>query len=543
MPTFNFTHMLLCLCLLLTIGASGQNQYVPINNDLYQQYDKAINRVGSTFHTDIKPYNKKDLDTLIDQDSIYKSFYYKPVPEKAPWIKRKLFYEHFITVNEDKFHMTIDPLADLTIGRDLRDRARGTLYTNTRGVIIRGNIGKGFGFNTGVYENQGVFAGYLDNYIRANSVVPGQGMVRAFRQGFDYSMAFGSVYYSPSKYFNFQFGHDKNFIGDGYRSLLLSDNTFNYPFLKITADVWRIKYMSLFAEFQDMRAPHSYEEGFKKKYATFHYLSWNVSRRLSVGIFESIVWQRGDSSFSRGIDINYLNPVIFLRPVESSMDSPNNELLGFNVKLKVSGRLSLYGQVILDEFNFQQLRRFNGWYANKHGFQLGLKAFDLFGIPGFSVQPELNYVRPYTYSHLTYTPGASPVQNYAHYNQPLAHPLGANFIEGIGFLRYRHKRFFLEAKLSYSKYGADTGSVNYGQDIFRNYTDHPSETGNRVGQGLATDLLYRDMRITYIINPLYNLIAELGISNRAQSSSLVSVNTSYIYFGIRTALINRYYDF
>ena len=71
----------------------------------------------------------------------------------------------------------------------------------------------------------------------------------------------------------------------------------------------------------------------------------------------------------------------------------------------------------------------------KTGFQLGYKAFDFFYIPRLTMQMEYNFVRPYTYAH------HNPQQNYGHYNQPLAHPLGANFSELLLMTNYKWKRF------------------------------------------------------------------------------------------------------
>ena len=94
---------------------------------------------------------------------------------------------------------------------------------------------------------------YLDAKIRKTKVVPGQGYARDFKEtGFDYSMAAGYVGIKPSKHFLVQFGHGKHFIGDGYRSLLLSDNAFNYPFLRIQTSFWKVQYTNLYAEMQDI---------------------------------------------------------------------------------------------------------------------------------------------------------------------------------------------------------------------------------------------------------------------------------------------------
>jgi hypothetical protein len=89
-------------------------------------------------------------------------------------------------------------------------------------------------------------------------------------------------------------------------------------------------------------------------------------------------------------------------------------------------RFQLYGQLMLDEFVFSELVTNNqGWWANKYGIQAGLKYIDAFGIDHLDLQAEYNQVRPYTYTH------RDSSAYYAHYDTPLAHPLGANFKELI----------------------------------------------------------------------------------------------------------------
>jgi hypothetical protein len=208
-----------------------------------------------------------------------------------------------------------------------------------------------------------------------------------------------------------------------------------------------------------------------------------------VGLFESIVWQGGDTTGARrGFDVNYLNPVIFYRPVEFSRGSPDNVIIGMNLKAIILKKYMLYGQLLLDEFSLTEVRAGNGWWANKQGFQLGWKFFDFLGIRNFCWQNELNVVRPYTYGHFT------AEQSYTHYAQPLAHPLGANFIENVQFLRYRYKRWGIEAKFLYSIYGADTLSAagvmsNVGQNLFvptAEIGQGPSMVPNIYGNSIKT---------------------------------------------------------
>ena len=72
---------------------------------------------------------------------------------------------------------------------------------------------------------------------------------------------------------------------------------------------------------------------YRKKWNVMHYLDWSVTDWLNIGFFETIIWQDEDSLGHRGLEFNYLNPVIFLRPVEYTVGSPDNVLMGLNGKL------------------------------------------------------------------------------------------------------------------------------------------------------------------------------------------------------------------
>jgi hypothetical protein len=318
--------------------------------------------------------------------------------------------------------------------------------------------------------------------------------------------------------------------------LLLSDNSFNYPFLKLTANVWRIKYSVLYAQFIDLLSPHDPDIGYRKKYGTFHYLDIKIARRLYFGFFEGVIW-KSDSLGSRNFEFNYLNPVIFLRPVEGSLDSPDNMMLGSNIKYKISDKTSFYGQLLLDEFKLNEVKAGNGWWGNKQAFQVGLKTFSVAGIKNLNLQGELNFVRPYTYEH------RSTLQNYAHYNQALAHPLGANFIEEIFLADYSIKRWHATAKIITAEIGWDVNGENYGSNIFKNYFTYRSQYGNEILQGLKTDFLYYELKAGYLVNPVYNFNIEIGIASRELKNTVFDEKAMLFTLGIRTSLQNKYYDF
>jgi len=511
----------------------SQQLNFPLNNPFLISLEKKVSAPDTFFHTAIKPWLYSELNKIVDLDSL-QSTLNKNTKSR---IGKKLFNEHLIHINKDGLNLTIDPALNFEVGKDLV-KNNEMKFVNTRGFQVEGSIQKKFSFFTTFYENQAKFIEYLDKNIQLYRVVPGQGLIKDFKgSGFDYAWASGYISYTPSKYVNIQFGHGKNFWGDGYRSLLISDNAFNYPYLKISTNIWRFKYVNLYAEFQDLKTPYSYDLGFHKKYGTFHYLSYAVNKRLNIGLFESIIWKAEDSTGFRGFDINYLNPIIFFRPVEFSLGSPDNALMGLNISYKIRKNNVVYGQLLLDEFKIHEVIPGSGWWANKQAFQLGFKSYDIFGVKNLYLQSEFNSVRPYTYT------SRSTLQNYAHYNQALAHPLGANFRESVSFLKYNVKRFFAEFKFNHAVYGADIDGVNFGKDIFKSYDTHPKEYDNYIGQGIKTKLTYKDFKISYLLNLSTNLNISLGISDRIEKSVIINKHSTFIYFGIRTSLHNFYYDF
>ncbi len=378
---------------------------------------------------------------------------------------------------------------------------------------------------------------YADSLIKYTGVVPGFGHAYKSASGYSFQNFSGYLSYSPNKIFNFQIGRDKHFWGDGYRSLFLSDYSNNYFFGKITTNVWRLKYVSLYSMNKDLTQSNGIKNNDLNKFGTFHYLSWNVCKRFNLGVFESIVWQGRDSVRNRGFDANYLNPVIFFRPTEYSLGSSDNAFLGLSFKWNMWKKNVMYGQVLLDEFLLKEVKARTGWWANKQAVQMGLKFYDAFKVKNLFVQGEINYVRPYTYSH------GSVQQNYGNYNLPLAHPLGANFAEFVGIINYTHNKWRFEAEGMYAVYGLDSSSGSYGKNIFISYFKRLKDYGNYTTQGLRTSLMFASFNASYLILPSINLRAELGAIARIEENTKQTLNTATVFISLKTNLFNMYHDY
>ena len=523
---------------LCVLNVNAQHSNLLLGNSYSSNFNQLIYAEESDLHTSFKSIIKSDLN--FDVDSILES---QIQSDYSNWYLRKMFSEHFFLLKGEDYRLFASPIINLTSGKEFIQEKN--TFTNTRGFVIEGDLGKKISFFSSFAENQSIFPDYLDAQIRKNLVVPGQGYARYFKEtGFDYAMSSGYVSYRPNKMFAVQFGHGKHFIGDGYRSLLLSDNTFNYPYLRIQTTFWKVQYTNLYTELQDINyfidnGIVNYDVmGYAKKYMSSHYLSINATKKLNISLFESVIWRMNHAPGSSGFDVNYLNPIVMLRPVEFSVGSSGNVLVGVNLKYKLPFSSYLYGQLLLDEFTLEQIKSNNGYWANKFAYQLGYKIFNAFSIDNLTLQTEYNLARPYTYSHF------NTQQNYAHYNQPLAHPLGANFSELLLLLNYRWKKFVIDGKIIFSKYGSDIKGdpFSYGSNVYVSYNDRPADFGIDMYQGNLTTVNIKIFNISYIVNPKTNLKINLGVTLRDFKNEDEELQTQFINFGIKSDLFNHYYD-
>lgn len=520
---------------------------IPFTHSDYSRFDRNMNLIGTNSHTASKPFVYNDVAKYYDFDAENK----KLLKETDTWVGRKLWNEHLVQLQADDYWFAIDPIFDLEVGKDT-DADFGSTYNNTRGFLVQGGLGDKLNFYATVYESQGRFAKYVNEYAESlkgfgpdPAIIPGRGIAKRFKtDAYDYPVAEAYLSFAPAKFINMQFGHGKNFIGDGYRSLLLSDLASPHPFLKLSTTFWKIKYTNTWMWLKDVRPEVEQDKAFLTKYMANHYLSWNVTKKLNIGLFESVLWT---NSNNRGFDVNYLNPIIFYRAIEfETGQGAGNAILGASGKYKVNDNMNVYSQFVLDEFSLSDVKGGQKSWKNKYGYQLGMKYYNAFKVDNLMLQFEYNRVRPYTYSHNTI------VLNYANQNQSMAHLWGANFSEAILIGRYYYNRWFANAKLIVGMRGLDfnngTDNFSYGGDIYRNYNDRPFDTGVEVGQGIKTKTFNGNLQAGYVINPASNLkiFTDITVRNfnpEAETATTFKSNTVWFNFGIRTDLFNWYFDF
>ncbi len=492
----------------------AQSNYEPLNHHIKSFNDGGghveVEDENSELNTTVYPLNsfgvKAEMRLFPYRDSRDEFMVNRKFSEFS-WFRRKLLYENFIIIDTGIFYVAIDPLLNLSVGMEQEGGNEAeNYYTNTRGLRLQGDIGKKLSFESYFYENQSTFPRYINDFVVLTEVVPGQGRVKSFKEdAFDYAQSGGYFSYVPFEEFSIQFGHHKHFIGDGYRSVILSDNSFNYPFLRMNARFMNKKfgYTVLYALHQDLvRTPTNApsEAPFRRKGATYHVLEYQVNSQLKFNVFQGTIFPFEDSSGTIDRDASMLNPVIFVNPILNGMDYKFNSILGFGFKFWPMESTATYGQFAIDDAELKQ-----------YSYQLGLRQFLLNKKLYF--QLEFNYIARdmYESTRLDFD------NSFVHYNQPLANVLGNNSEEIVFRTAYRLKRFMPSFQINYSN------QKNFERNVF-----------------------WANGELAYILNPATNLKIYASYTRRTEIPYYeggVDISSDIIYFGIRTDLRNIYYDF
>jgi len=357
-----------------------------------------------------------------------------------------------------------------------------------------------------------------------------------FKNGYLVTDFQGSVHWKLNRLFSLEAGNERQFLGEGHRSLLLSDNARPFPYIRASVKFWNLKY---FHQVGFLRDINNAKGGFdlERKNVAMHYLSWNISETFNLSLFETIVWRNADSTYHRGIDPNYLNPVIFLRPLEISQGSGDNALIGLGSSWLPLSSLKIYGQLMIDEFSLLKSNKRLDWAGNKFGLQAGIKTSDLFGFNHLNAMAEYNVVRPFSYSH------RSSMQNYGNQFDPLAHPLGSNFREVLAKLSYWQNNVYVRAKFIRAWKGENPVNENLGGDPY-NINETPTTAfGHVMLQGIKTHLTYWDLRAGYTIIPEWGLALEGRLLGRSYRNENGNVQNLYFQLGLTSTLqdIERFF--
>ena len=522
---------LISIIIIASVTAFAQNLQVR-DFRIARDIEKSANGKLATTHSSIKPYRTSPQTEMSDSITHFSDF---------------VAYE----LQKPNVYLNIAPLYNLygnfnVLKRPNMERCQ---LNETLGFLVDFSLKDKLNINYALTERFLTHSKY--SYLYDPDALYNFDEIWGFfteNQFYPYLLSFEQTFninYTPVEFFSIEAGNGRNFYGDGYRSLLQSDYSENHPYLKVETEFLNFKYSCVWSMLDNPVFLHKRNT---PRYNVTHYLDYRIGNHVNVAIFESVM-------SSKFLSFEYFNPVIFLRPLEFSMGSNENALMGVNMKVSFSQKNCIYGQVVLDDVIVGQLmndikHRLSssytgqyGWFANKWGIQGGMKFFDMFKVKGLDCFVEGNIVRPYTYSHsqreLTYT----------HNGKPLAHPLGANFVEGVGGISYFNDFIECSLKVSYAIVGADSSqNTHYGQNVFYATMDAYQPTQDNIPvssyynvllQGIRTNVA--TVRFDFAYYPLKNkaLSVFTEIALRYNSNKLINDKYLGVCVGVRSRLARK----
>ena len=470
-------------------------------------------KVDTTSKPNLFPYMEK-------QDSL---FYYKT---GRNWLRRKLLQDNFIhiektdsTNNEkNRFELVIDPLFNFSTGQEQQLSKNSNTYNNTRGVIASLKINHNLFFETSFIENQSVFPDYIAKQVTLKKDALGHGRWKPFKEnGFDYAMSSGVLWWKMNKHVQVYAGHGKQKIGNGYRSFLLSDQSFNYPYLRFDLSFFnsKINYTSTYALLMNLtptvnintNKPQGTEALLQKKPFSYQYLHFNIHKCFQLGLFQGIVWHASDEKNKLNLTADFFNPLLFANLGIYGFKSKPLTLAGLDAKIQLTKTFNTYFQLCTDGKK-DSLKN-----TQSIGLQTGVKWFNAFGLKNLFFQLEYN-----EFTNGLYQSKLSVKQeSYLHYNQSVGYAFNSNNgNEIICFIAYRYKRLLFSLK----------------NNLLPDYSFQQS-------------ILLNEGKMSFILQPKTNMNVSVGVISRNihhDATQLNSDKSKWLFISFATSLFNRYFD-
>lgn len=427
------------------------------------------------------PFKKRLADIFSDKE---KYLYYAHGKESNIYVEHygRLIYSNLLKPNNRqnaKFS-------------DVGFRFSGTLF-NRLGYSFSVNKGAIFG-STNVAELTDPRIFYNFKYVENNA----DENVRSY----DYVDGYLKYTTEPAEdmKISVQLGREKQKIGFSHtESLVLSGAHPNMDFIKMTFDFGVMHYTSLFAstvgEFSQDRSLNY------TKYIASNRLKLSLPGAVDIGIGESVV-------FSRGIELAYLNPVIFYKFVEHSLQDRDNGTIFFDFQTQAVKNLQFQGMFFLDENILSNLADLS-LQSNKTAYQLGALWYEPAGIKNLALTAEYTKIRPYTYTHF------NPKNTYTSFGQIIGNNIGPNADQLYLKLSYNfNDRISAGAEYRKIRRGENVSDAsgnlifNAGGDVFQPY--RPDVDSREVlfldGNKVSTD----NVRLNLRIEPLRDYIFDLN---------------------------------
>ncbi len=315
----------------------------------------------------------------------------------------------------------------------------------------------------------------------------------------------------------FKLGRDRKIIGYGPLPVILGDNfpSFDYLQFDFTYKIFSFSYLhgrlnGIMSSYTD-----SVQGGMRnvaEKYFGYHRFGFNISRHISFGLGEMIIYG------NRSLDFTYVNPFNFYKSVEHANQDRDNSLMFFDVQNNSVNGLKIFGSVIMDDMDFGKIGK--GWFGNQLLYNLTLYSSNLYKI--LPLEFYLQYIRcePYMFTHRIHN------NSYTSFSYNLVNPILPNsekFLIRINYNPYYRLNLSIEA--SFTRHGANelnadgTVKTNYGGDVLVGHREF-DKTEVYFLEGIRE--YYRSISFCANYEPVNNyfLLLNLVYENNSLSNSI-----------------------
>ncbi len=401
--------------------ATGQSVNVPLEHWSYQFLERMEAKgLFESFNTRVLPMSRMELAKILaqieqraqqpgaglsqtDRDRLeqLKGEFHEELASLEISYDPKFAERHLISwVDKD---YTVHADFDLGVRLDIK---RGDQYPKTErtshttlGGIVRGQLKNSLGFH--VFVRNTIHRG-LESVERNFDPSRGRPINYAGKNVYtDEAIAY-LVWKLP--WFQLQVGRDHAKWGPGYHgSLMLSAQNPLFDIVKLTAQYRGFNFTSLHAHLNSSLG---------KKYLAAHRLEIKIAPWLSMAGSETVVYG------NRGIEFQYLNPLMPYHVAEHHLGDRDNNTIGFDLTLFPVRNLKSYFELFIDDYTLS--RSVFLYYGNKFAFLAGGVWTDPLGLSNTDLRIEYARVEPFVYTH------ERPINIYQNYDQCMGHWLGPN---------------------------------------------------------------------------------------------------------------------
>lgn len=324
--------------------------------------------------------------------------------------KKKFLYLY----DKDDNNLTIDLFGNLIAAKEFKPYSDTSSYLFDGGFrfygTVFGHLGYNLMFQKGGIAKSPTLATLVDPRLKNDfKFLENQENI----QSYDYNGGYLRYKTSPMEGMDIsaQIGREQLKFGFGYgERLALSGNGPDMDFLKFNFKYGIINFTSITAS--TVGEFHRNLDSNYSKFWAANMLKLSWPGLFDIGMGDIVV-------YSRPLEIGYLNPLIFYKFVEHSLQDRDNGLIFFDFQSHFLKNVQFQANFFMDENFISNLADLDR-YSNKVAYQLGTYLYEPANIRNLSLIFEYTKIRPFVYTHV------NPKNTYTSYTEILGNSIGPN---------------------------------------------------------------------------------------------------------------------